>query len=66
MRPFTDLLEVRPRETTGFIHLADIPQPYRDAFWKWIFHQTRPYNPDEPDEQCTYVCDWQRWLGQQE
>ncbi|MHB1491445.1 MAG: cyclic-phosphate processing receiver domain-containing protein [Cellulomonas sp.] len=60
----SELLEVQARDKTGYIHLDDVPQPYRDEFWKWLFHKTRPYNPAEPGEKCAYVCDWKRWLNE--
>lgn len=55
------LEKVLPHKSTGYIHFLDIPQPFRDEFKVWIHHQTRPHISDEPDDQCAYVHDWNRW-----
>jgi hypothetical protein len=55
------LAKVKPRESTGHIHLTDLPKMFVGDFEKWLHGQTCPGDIDNPDEMMAFTGDFERW-----
>lgn len=56
-----DAVPVRQADRVRFVALEDIPEPFRQQFWKALLGSGAPVI--EGFENCAYVQDWIDWAS---